>query len=56
LHALLAEACQTDEVQRAMALGGTTPFVMAPDATRRFQADELTKWGAIIRAAGMQPE
>lgn len=56
LHALIGKACQSAAAQRAMAVGGTTVFVTAPGELQRFQADEAAKWGAIIRAAGMQPE
>lgn len=56
LHALLARACRTPEVERAMAVGGTTAFLMTADELRRFQADEAAKWGRIIRAAGIEPE
>jgi len=56
LYALLAKACQSDEVRKAMAIGGTTPFVTPAGELRRFQADEALKWGRIMRAAGIQPE
>lgn len=56
LHGLLAKACESAGVTRAMAIGGTTPFVTAPGALRRFQAEEAARWGAVIQAAGMQPE
>ncbi len=56
LHALLGKACQSANVQRAMAVGGTTVFVTAPGELQRFQVDEAANWGAIIRAAGMLPE
>lgn len=55
-HELLARASRSDSVQRAMAVGGTIPFVLPLDAMPRFQADEAAKWGTIIRAAGMPPE
>ena len=56
LHELFTKACQLAIVQQAMALGGTTPFVTPLAALQRFQSDEAAKWGAIIRAAGIQPE
>ena len=56
LHGGFTKACQSAEVQRAMALGGTTPFVTAPGALQQFQREEAAKWGAVIRAAGLQPE
>jgi tripartite-type tricarboxylate transporter receptor subunit TctC len=56
LHALFAKACRSAAVQRAMAVGGTTAFVTPLGALARFQSDEAVKWGAIIHAAGMQPE
>jgi tripartite-type tricarboxylate transporter receptor subunit TctC len=56
LHALFAKACRSAAVQRAMAIGGTTAFVTPLGALARFQSDEAAKWGAIIHAAGMQPE
>ena len=56
LHGGLAKACESAEVQRAMAVGGTTAFVTAPGALQTFQREEAAKWGAIIHAAGMQPE
>ena len=56
LHELLSKACQSIGVRQAMATGGTTAFVTPPGALQRFQADETAKWGAVIRAAGIQPE
>ena len=56
LHRMLLQACGTAAVREAMAIGGTTPFTTTPAELRRFQADEAAKWGAIIRAAGSQPE
>lgn len=56
LHELLSKAGRSPEVRKAMAVGGTSPFVTPPGELARFQAAEAAKWGAIIRAAGMQPE
>lgn len=56
LHHLLLAVCRTVALQSTMSVGGTTPFVMPTDAMRGFQADETAKWGAIIRAAGIQAE
>lgn len=56
LHEALVKACESAEVRRAMAVGGTTPFVTTPDGLQQFQRAEAAKWAAVIRAAGMQPE
>jgi tripartite-type tricarboxylate transporter receptor subunit TctC len=56
LHELLGKASRSPAVQAAMALGGTSLFLTPLGALQRFQATEAAKWGAIIRAAGMQPE
>ena len=56
LHSLLAKACQSADVHKAMAVGGTSPFVTPLGELQRFQAEEARKWGRVIRAAGIQPE
>lgn len=56
LYELLAKACHATSVQRAMAVGGTTPFVTPRGELQKFQRDEAAKWGKVIRAAHMQPE
>lgn len=56
LHEALAKASATAAVQKAMAIGGTTPFVTPPGDLQRFQRDEAAKWGRAIRAAGIAPE
>lgn len=56
LYRLMSQASNSPAVQRAMAIGGTTAHVTPPGGLQAFQRDETTKWGAVIRAAGMQPE
>jgi tripartite-type tricarboxylate transporter receptor subunit TctC len=56
LHAVLARACQTDAVRKAMAIGGTVPFVTTPDELQRFQAKDMQRWERVIRTAGIQAE
>jgi tripartite-type tricarboxylate transporter receptor subunit TctC len=56
LHAALSKACESAEVRKAMAVGGTSPFVTPLGELQRFQAGEAQKWGRVIRAAGIQPE
>ena len=37
-------------------LGGYTPFASAPAELRKFIADDVEKWGKVIRAAGIKAE
>ncbi len=56
LHEALSRACAIAAVQRAMAIGGTTPFVTPPGELQHFQRDEAARWGKAIRAAGIEAE
>lgn len=56
LQAVLARACQTAAVRKAMAVGGTVPFVTTPDELQRFQASEAQRWQRVIHTAGIQAE
>jgi tripartite-type tricarboxylate transporter receptor subunit TctC len=41
--------------ERLAKLGGT-PLVMTPDEYKKLLADEIEKWGKVIRAANIRPE
>jgi tripartite-type tricarboxylate transporter receptor subunit TctC len=56
LHDLLVAAEKGSAAQRFYTSTGTDALAMTPDELARFQSAESTKWGRIIKAAGIEPE
>ena len=53
---LVAEALARPAVREAIAAQGMNLNPRGPDAFAAFQRDEVVRWAAIIREAGVQPE
>ena len=56
LHDLLVQATNGAAMKSFYATSGTDLFTSTPDELAKFQVAESTKWGKIIKAAGIQPE
>jgi tripartite-type tricarboxylate transporter receptor subunit TctC len=56
LHDLLVQATNGAAMKSFYATSGTDPFTNSPEELAKFQTAESTKWGKIIKAAGIQPE
>jgi tripartite-type tricarboxylate transporter receptor subunit TctC len=56
LNDALSHASQSAEVKAFQAKTSGEIAFSTPEGLARFQADELKKWGEVIRAAGIQPE
>jgi tripartite-type tricarboxylate transporter receptor subunit TctC len=35
---------------------GATPMIMTPAELKKFMADEVAKWGKVVKTAGIKPE
>lgn len=55
LHDLLAKATTLPTAKQFYAQTGTAPATSTPAELAEFQAKETTKWGAIIKKAGIEP-
>lgn len=56
LNELMVRAVGTESVKSFFAKSGLEPFTTTPEQLAAFQTAEASKWGRIIRAAGIQPE
>lgn len=56
LHQLLSRATHAADVKNAYRTSGTVEFLLPEGDLVRFQAQESSEWGRIIRAAGIKPE
>ena len=56
LNALLAKASNTEAVVANRKATSSEAAFSSPEALGKFQAVESQKWGAVIKAAGIQPE
>lgn len=56
LNQLLHQAMKTPGVQQFYTASSGQAFPTTPDELARFQASETTKWGRVIKAAGIEPE
>jgi tripartite-type tricarboxylate transporter receptor subunit TctC len=56
LNELLAAGTKTPAMKAFFETSGGEPFVTTPDELAKFQAAEATKWGKVIKAAGIEPE
>ncbi|NGM87937.1 tripartite tricarboxylate transporter substrate binding protein [Parapusillimonas sp. SGNA-6] len=55
LHDLLAKATTLPTAQQFYKQTGTAPATSTPAELAKFQEEETTKWGAIIKRAGIEP-
>ena len=56
LHDLLAAGTKTPAAKAFFDTSGGEPFVTTPEELARFQVAEATKWGKVIKAAGIEAE
>jgi len=56
LNELLVKATQSAETRQFYESTGTEPVSSTPEELTKFQAAESQKWGAIIKAAGIEAE
>lgn len=56
LNATLREVLDDPAVQKRFATAGLTAFPSSPEEFDRFLGDEISKWGAVARAAGISPQ
>ncbi|MCW5658084.1 MAG: tripartite tricarboxylate transporter substrate binding protein [Burkholderiaceae bacterium] len=56
LNELLAVALKTPQIKAFFDTSGGEPFPTTPEQLAKFQLDETSKWGRVIKKAGIQPE
>jgi len=56
LSAQLEQVVQSPEVRDRMIAAGAEPLTSTPEAFGRLIAEEVAKWGKVIREAGIRPE
>jgi tripartite-type tricarboxylate transporter receptor subunit TctC len=56
LNALVREALADPKLREEMATAGGRARSSTPDELRAFVRSEITKWGAVVKSAGIQPE
>jgi tripartite-type tricarboxylate transporter receptor subunit TctC len=56
LHGLMSDALKKEAVKRFVEQNGMEVFTSTPEELKDFQAAELERWGAIIKAARIEPE
>lgn len=56
LNELLTKASQTESVRKFMTQTGMEIYTTTPEGLASFQMAELSRWGSIIKKAGIQPE
>ncbi len=56
LHAALLRVIAMPDVKERLASGALEPAPMAQDAFRKLIAEELTRWAAVVKNAGIKPE
>lgn len=56
LNELLTRATQTESVRKFMTQTGMEIYTSTPEGLATFQTAELSRWGSIIKKAGIQPE
>jgi tripartite-type tricarboxylate transporter receptor subunit TctC len=54
LHAALTQVLQSSELRARLASRGQEPAGLGPDEFTTFQASEMRKWHALVRAAGIK--
>jgi len=56
INELMHKAVKAEPVRRFVAQNGMEPYTSTPAELAAFQAAEFQRWGAIIKAAGIEPE
>jgi tripartite-type tricarboxylate transporter receptor subunit TctC len=56
IHAETAKVVRLPQMQEQIRTMGYEPWVMAPAEFRTFIRNDLTKWGQVVKAAGLKPE
>ncbi|WP_194722707.1 Bug family tripartite tricarboxylate transporter substrate binding protein [Noviherbaspirillum malthae] len=56
LNELLTKATQTESVRKFMNQTGMEIYTSTPEGLASFQTAEFSRWGSIIKKAGIQPE
>src|SRR5258706_2155275 len=56
LHAALLRVIAMPDVKERLASGALEPAPMSQQAFRKLIAEELTRWAAVVRNAGIKPE
>ena len=56
INELMRRALATENVRRFVEHNGMEPFTSTPAELASFQAAEYTRWGSVIKAAGIEPE
>jgi tripartite-type tricarboxylate transporter receptor subunit TctC len=56
INELMRRALATENVRRFVERNGMEPFTSTPAELASFQAAEYTRWGSVIKAAGIEPE
>jgi tripartite-type tricarboxylate transporter receptor subunit TctC len=56
LHEVLAAAVKSAPAKAFFDGSGAEPWSTTPEELTKFQAAETTKWGKVIKAAGIEPE
>ena len=56
LNELLAAGLKTPAAKAFFETSGGEPFPTTPEQLAKFQAEETSKWGAVIKKAGIEPE
>jgi tripartite-type tricarboxylate transporter receptor subunit TctC len=56
VHSALAESLRATRVKEIFVSSGAEAAGSSPDDLARFLRDEIVKWGAVVRAAGIKPE
>ena len=56
LNELLASGVKSAAAKAFFETSGGEPFATTPEALAKFQVEETSKWGRVIKAAGIEPE
>ena len=56
IHSALVESLRATKVKEILASSGAEAAGNSPDELARFLRDEIVKWGAVVKAAGIKPE
>jgi tripartite-type tricarboxylate transporter receptor subunit TctC len=56
LHAALLQVIAQPDVKERLASGALEPAPMSQAAFRKLIAEELTRWSAVVKTAGIKPE
>ncbi len=56
VHAALVESLRASKVKEALVSVGAEPVGNTPEEFARFLRDEMTKWGKVVKAAGIKAQ